>query len=155
MKITFETTECGRCDGTGFYAIGSCYGCGGSGRKMTRKGAAARKAVDEKRAEVYSRPVTEIQVGDRVWLAGGGMASAAKFREVLSVSAPHQNGTSTVGGVTKDRIVVDVQVKGCRHELLADGTARVWTAEGAAEVLDFIRARDGKGLTVTETEVAR
>lgn len=48
MTIAYEKTECGRCGGTGRYSFNSvdgsrCYGCGGSGEKLTKRGAAAKE----------------------------------------------------------------------------------------------------------------
>lgn len=62
MKVTYETTECGRCGGSGHYSFNQmdgtrCYGCGGSGKKLTKRGAAAREFANsllEVRVEEYA-----------------------------------------------------------------------------------------------------
>ena len=46
-QSTFEAETCGRCGGSGNYSFNQidgtrCYGCGGSGIKLTKRGAAAR-----------------------------------------------------------------------------------------------------------------
>lgn len=66
--IGLEIETCGRCGGSGSYSFnlmdGSrCYGCGGSGKKLTKRGAAARVYLDE----LQSRPVAEIKVGEFIW----------------------------------------------------------------------------------------
>lgn len=69
QKIRFETTECGRCGGSGRYSWNAlhgdrCYGCGGTGVVLTKAGAAAKLAYwAVARPEV---PVTEVKVGDLV-----------------------------------------------------------------------------------------
>lgn len=60
----FETEHCGRCGGTGHYSYNQvdgtvCYGCGGSGKKLTKRGAAAKKFADE------MLTVTIAEVGSR------------------------------------------------------------------------------------------
>jgi len=62
MLERFETTTCGRCGGSGRYSYclmyGSvCFGCGGSGKKYTKRGAAALaylKEIRSKRADQFT-----------------------------------------------------------------------------------------------------
>lgn len=66
-KPLFEHATCGRCCGTGNYSYNSvhgtrCYGCGGSGYKLTKRGAAAQKFLDDLRM----RPAGSVKVGDAV-----------------------------------------------------------------------------------------
>lgn len=71
MPITkFETTTCGRCGGSGNYSFnlihGSrCYGCGGAGQVLTKRGKAAQAWF---RARL-TRPAMEYQPG---WLVFTG-----------------------------------------------------------------------------------
>ena len=71
-RITFETETCNRCGGSGQYPSaawqGMCLGCNGTGRRMTRRGKAAKRRYDEI-IEKMCKPVTEIEVGDRVQFA--------------------------------------------------------------------------------------
>lgn len=47
MRIEFETTDCGRCEGSGNYAgYGVCWGCSGARRFLTAKGKRARQAYE-------------------------------------------------------------------------------------------------------------
>lgn len=46
------TVNCSRCRGTGFYAIGSCFGCGGAGTFTYTAAVWKRKQAAAKRREV-------------------------------------------------------------------------------------------------------
>lgn len=66
-KPLFEHDVCGRCCGTGHYSYNAmhgtrCYGCGGAGYKLTKRGAAAQKFLDDLRM----RPAGSVKVGDTV-----------------------------------------------------------------------------------------
>ena len=68
-KTEFETEVCSRCGGTGHYSYNQmdgskCYGCGGKGIKLTKRGAAARELY----MRLLSKPATEIAVGDKIHL---------------------------------------------------------------------------------------
>lgn len=74
LKIQFETTDCSRCGGTGYFGPicvngGRCFKCGGGKRQDTRAGAFARKAF---RAiiDANTAPVASLKVGDRVKWTG-------------------------------------------------------------------------------------
>lgn len=83
-----ETTECSRCGGTGRYSYNQmhgsrCYGCGGSGKKHTRRGAEAFRFLEALR----SKPAADFQPGDLMrydMFTPGG--SARIFVTVTSVS---------------------------------------------------------------------
>ena len=66
-KALFETEKCGRCGGSGNYSFNmmhgsTCYGCGGSGLRLTKRG---RAAQDFFRASLEV-PQDEVKVGDVV-----------------------------------------------------------------------------------------
>lgn len=68
--ITFETTDCGRCGGTGFFGPlsvdgGRCFGCAGGRIVLTRSGAIARKRYDAIMATMNT-PIADVKPGDRV-----------------------------------------------------------------------------------------
>lgn len=51
MKIEYEKEDCSRCGGSGHYSFNSmhgsvCYGCGGTGKRLTKRGAATKKFAD-------------------------------------------------------------------------------------------------------------
>ncbi len=85
MKIQFEQVECSRCGGAGrlvgFSHVygGVCFGCNGSGKKMTPAGARAFKKVQEVQKRLCVVPASSVQVGQKI--KGGD----GKFRTVTSV----------------------------------------------------------------------
>lgn len=67
MAISFESQTCGRCGGSGRYSFNQmngdrCFGCGGTGYKLTKRGAAAKAFYTAK----LERPAGEVVVGDYV-----------------------------------------------------------------------------------------
>lgn len=63
----FEHITCARCGGSGKYSYNlmdgdRCYGCGGTGYTLTRRGRAAQAYLDSLRV----KPATAVQVGDLV-----------------------------------------------------------------------------------------
>lgn len=73
--LRYETTECTRCGGSGRYSFnlmhGSvCYGCGGTGKKLTPLGERQKAAL----IAAQTVPVEQLQVGWKVWTSvwGGG-----------------------------------------------------------------------------------
>ena len=83
-----ETTECGRCCGTGRYSYNQmhgsrCYGCGGSGKKHTRRGAEAFRFLEELRSKRADAFVPGDLMRYDMFTPGG---SARIFVRVTSVS---------------------------------------------------------------------
>lgn len=78
MNTNFETQVCSRCNGSGSYSYcqdygSKCFKCAGSGKTLTKRGAAARAYLDT----LCTKPATEIRVNDRVLAHGvtnGGKA---------------------------------------------------------------------------------
>lgn len=67
----FETETCSRCGGTGRYSFNQmdgdrCYGCGGKGIKLTKRGAAAREFY----IKLLSKPASEIVAGETIYFSG-------------------------------------------------------------------------------------
>ena len=97
MNISFEKNTCGRCNGAGrfnHYAHvygGVCFGCGGSGTKLTRNGSNAKKAYDK----VMSIPASELEVGMIVWETG---MSGKNLRRRIDAINP-STGVYTSDGV--------------------------------------------------------
>lgn len=63
----FEAVTCSRCCGTGEYSFNlvngtRCFGCGGQGVKLTKRGAAATAYYKQ----LLSKPASELIVGDVV-----------------------------------------------------------------------------------------
>jgi hypothetical protein len=66
--IKFESKTCGRCGGSGHYSFNqingtTCFGCGGTGLALTKRGKAARA----KMLELQTRPVAELKAGEFFW----------------------------------------------------------------------------------------
>lgn len=92
MKIEFEQVECSRCGGagrlTGFSHVygGVCFGCNGSGKKMTPAGLRAFKKVQAVQSEMCVVPASSVKVGQKI--KGGD----GKFRTVVSVDVKFGKG---------------------------------------------------------------
>ena len=87
-KITYETEACSRCGGGGRYSFNlldgdKCYGCGGTGQTYTRNGRRANLAVKKFILEQFGRRADEVELGQRVRLAGD-----RGYRRVLAISVP-------------------------------------------------------------------
>lgn len=86
-KITFEKETCTRCGGTGRYPSacynGVCLGCTGTGKKLTRRGAAALKAYNAVMDEM-KKPASEVKVGDLVKITLN-MSGAQGWRRVDAI----------------------------------------------------------------------
>lgn len=73
-KVTWENKSCSRCGGSGSYSYNAmdgsrCYGCGGTGLQLTKRGAAARAFY---RASLLKK-LKDIQVGDQYFTNSGSM----------------------------------------------------------------------------------
>lgn len=67
-KISWDSKSCSRCGGGGQYSFnltdGSrCYGCGGSGLALTKRGKAARDAYYKS----LEKPLSKVKPGDQVY----------------------------------------------------------------------------------------
>lgn len=103
---TFEYKTCGRCGGSGEYSFNlmhgtRCYGCGGTGFVLTKRGAAAQAYLDamrKKRAAdfvagdlVYESTVrkfyriTEVKVGNAKVL-GYGYSGDGNYKQVVLIA---------------------------------------------------------------------
>lgn len=81
-KPTFEHETCSRCCGSGEYSFnlmhGSrCYGCAGTGYKLTKRGQAAQQFLNEMR----KIPMENFRVDDLIRFDG----SSSKFEKILSI----------------------------------------------------------------------
>ncbi len=99
MASIFETEACGRCGGCGRYSYNSlsgstCFGCGGAGRCLTKRGAAAKAWLEAQ----CQRPAGEVKVGDEVAF-NVGMSARRRFQVVTEVGQPEPGGYSVVDGV--------------------------------------------------------
>jgi len=84
MATIFENETCSRCGGTGKFSYNQihgsrCYGCQGSGVKLTKRGAAARAFF----IESQQTPVADLKHGMFVW--DDTFGSTAKFLPLLAI----------------------------------------------------------------------
>jgi hypothetical protein len=69
-KITFDTAECTRCGGKGRIAMyahvagGVCAKCNGSGKQLSRRGAAAERAYQAELIRRHGKVASSLVVGD-------------------------------------------------------------------------------------------
>lgn len=92
----FEHTTCSRCNGSGKHSFNlmhgdRCYGCGGTGYKLTKRG----RAASEHLKMLRSRPASEVKVGDLVRF---DMYFFACFSTVTNVTV-QPNGLISIGAV--------------------------------------------------------
>ena len=67
MKVEYEKESCGRCGGSGRHSYNQidrdrCYGCGGTGERLTKRGAAAKAFADS----ILNIKIEDAQVGQTV-----------------------------------------------------------------------------------------
>lgn len=112
FKVTFEQTECSRCGGSGHYSWNQihgsvCYGCGGSGKKLTKVGDVAKKEYDAR----MSIPACELIPGQIVMFPE--LSGRHTRRTILSVEdAPDMKWSES--GIQKTAPVVTLEFKGGR-----------------------------------------
>lgn len=85
-KPLFEAQTCSRCGGSGQYSWNAmhgsrCFGCGGHGYKLTKRGAAAQELY----RELLSKKVEDLQVGDKIVNQGVPGIAAGGWVVVTSV----------------------------------------------------------------------
>ena len=91
MTTTFEFTTCGRCGGSGQYSFNQidgtrCYGCGGTGLKLTKRGAAAKAHYDAALIHVAS----ELSVGDQIFTQIG-LGARRFWQTITAIEADEHN----------------------------------------------------------------
>jgi len=67
-EYQFERKNCGRCGGSGHYSYNPkdgtvCFGCGGKGTKLTKKG----KAANDYFNSLLETKSSDLKVGDSIW----------------------------------------------------------------------------------------
>jgi hypothetical protein len=83
LQTVFEKETCGRCGGCGQYSYNqmdgsTCYGCGGKGERLTKRGAVA-SAFYVQSCEIEA---SAVQVGDLIKFDGFGRARKLTIREI-------------------------------------------------------------------------
>lgn len=121
----FEHVPCSRCCGTGKYSFNlmhgtRCYGCNGTGYKLTKRGFAAQKYLNELR----SIKASEIQVGTVVLF---DMFFYAAFAAATLVQPTHGGGVRIDGIRAKTGEPMSMEVG--KDSVLRKG----WSVEEKAE----------------------
>src|SRR3954467_5827038 len=93
-SLHFETEPCGRCGGSGHYSwnalTGSrCFGCEGSGTRLTRSGKAARQRFED--------ALTEGAVPARELVAGDIVRDDRRWRRVVETEGRDMTGRTSSG----------------------------------------------------------
>ena len=128
VKLLFESQTCSRCGGSGHYSYNQidgtvCYGCGGRGVQLTKRGRAAQEYYNE----LLKKPIAEIVIGDRL-LDGGvpGMPSFSPAWYVVDHVGPDplNSGYTAISGL---------DAKAERHGLSTPLTGSIRVAHSAVE----------------------
>lgn len=127
MASLFETKSCTRCGGSGRYSFNlmngdRCFGCGGSGQQLTKRGQAAQAFY----RSLLEKPLSEVKAGDNILTATGGIGTgpdrwhfvvsvgpcATAFNGVadrLEVTFKRRGVVSSIGGWTPSTVVRSVR----------------------------------------------
>lgn len=95
MKISYQTRDCSRCDGSGrmvgFSHVhgGVCFKCNGTGQVMTAAGKAAFKKVKAVQDKHCTKAASQVVAGDKI------KGSDGKFRTVVGVEVKMGKGNGT------------------------------------------------------------
>jgi hypothetical protein len=97
-KLGFELKTCGRCGGCGSYSWcqmhgSTCFGCGGTGYVLTKRGAAAKAFY----MQALVKPVADLQVGDWV-LESLTLCGPDVWCRIDAIHAPDAKKFGTVNG---------------------------------------------------------
>lgn len=112
-KPLFECDTCSRCGGSGNYSYNQingtrCFGCNGSGHKLTKRGAAAQKFLDDLR----SKPYEEVKVGDLIRVNMSIMGTKYVFKTVLSVVIMPLQDMGYISETDRTKMGVRIGVEG-------------------------------------------
>jgi len=151
MNISFEKNTCGRCNGVGRINAyshvygGVCFGCNGVGTKLTRKGAAARKAYDA----AMTIEASELKVGMIVW--DTGIDGKDRRRKIASIGP--SIGVHTSDGVVIPMLDITYVSKNSTWTHSMSETHKIRMALSPTNSHLAIEALAKlKGATITETE---
>jgi hypothetical protein len=120
----FSVEDCTRCHGTGKYSFNQvdgdkCYGCNGSGLKLTRKAAKAWKAYQEAAEAAMVSTCGEAKVGDRIKV--GGMMTTYRWMTIANVEDDHLNAGRIMFTTTKgNRMTVEPGMKCLNYTTATD-----------------------------------
>lgn len=118
-QTLFESAYCTRCGGSGRYSFNlmngdRCFGCGGQGVQLTKRGKAAKAFYIESQQVA----VTDLKPGMFVWDDMYG--KVAKFLEVLSVG--ESRSCAIVNG--EPIPYIDIVTRRCTHNVYPSSKVR-------------------------------
>lgn len=151
--IRFEKQTCGRCGGSGHHSYNErhgsiCYGCSGSGKRLTRKGKAASIAVEAERERLYGRKPIDVRAGDRVWTDGvvtmSGLVGRSSWRTAIADASPDELNAG----------LVVLSFEGYTLHAHGGRNVRVWSQAAADAIEAFARTLIGKGVAALEEKSA-
>jgi hypothetical protein len=134
-KAGFEIESCGRCGGSGQYSFNPmdgtrCFGCGGSGYKLTKRGRVAKARFHE----LLQKKASEVKVGDylydfiglgagRCWqkVVGNRIDELNKGMIIMELSRKGKSVGSL--GLWPGTMVMSVECEEDRQEYLAEALA--------------------------------
>lgn len=102
LSITFETAGCRRCGGSGRYSYNHldgdrCFGCGGSGKRLTARADRARKLLETWRTRHVTVAASTLQAGDRVFVSDWGRWRWLTVAGVVVDLTPGYRGGCRIG----------------------------------------------------------
>lgn len=153
QSISWETTTCDRCGGTGYMPFaaygGVCFKCNKHGVVLTPAGRAARKAYMEARDAACARKaVRDLQVGDKFRAYDG------KLRTVVSVTQTGLIDRSTVGTVTTEHVRFTVETQKMSIGMSGDQEVLIWSPGAFLAGVTKVVNRKGSVLTFKTAEEA-
>lgn len=142
MASVFESVSCPRCGGGGKYSFNlmhgdRCYGCGGSGVKLSKRGSAAKAEYQR----LMQRPAGSIKVGDSVydWL---GLHGGKVWQKVDSIEVDELNpGSIKIGLSRKGKPVCGLHT---------GASAMLCSVESEAQRLEFLAQAVAYQATLTK-----
>lgn len=134
MTISYEKETCGRCGGTGQYSFNQvdgsrCYGCSGTGQRLTKRGKAAKAFADT----LLNLRIDQVQVGQRVTDTCMGRRTTITVKSIEQT----ENGKRLEDGEWKPLIVT--HLRGETHEIAGGGimVRAIPSAEQAEQIMAY------------------
>lgn len=123
-QTKFESQTCGRCGGTGHHSFNqvngsTCFGCGGSGVTLTKRGSAARHFY----LESLVKPVAAIAVGDFVF-SSVTFGGRDVWCRVDAINAPDAAKWGSSNGIPFGTLELSRKGKKASHGYIAETTFR-------------------------------
>lgn len=135
MKIEYEKETCGRCGGGGRHShnqidLERCYGCGGSGERLTKRGAAAKAFADS----ILGIKIEHAQVGQTVTYLD--VLNGRRIRITVQKIDREVNGKKKVGDELIDCYAITLH--GQKYKICCGEGVRVRLTPTEAEAAKII-----------------